>query len=111
MATGAELNTAAVDTSIRVAAGGSVSLGTIDADLGDVSISGTTITDSGLGETDVVASNLRLDATAVTGGIGTGANAVDVLVVTVSARSGTGGIYLSEMTGVAVDTTPVISVN
>ena len=116
MAHGSTLSTGSGN--VRVAATGAIALGAITT-TGDVSLSGSTITDafgSGTDTVNVTADELRIvnTGTAAGNGAGTGANHLEVSVAKLSADvngTGVGGLYLTESTGLQIGTLNAINAN
>lgn len=91
-----------VDAAIRVQAGGNIAVASITAGRGNVSLIslGGSIVEAGSdAAADVVAAGLRLSAAV---GIGSSAERLDTAVATLSARAGSGGIWLQESDAVRV---------
>jgi hypothetical protein len=116
MTHGATLSTGSGN--IRVAATGAIALGAIST-TGDVSLSGSTITDafaSGTDTVNVTADELRIvtTGTAAGDGAGTGANHLEVNATKLAADVNgtvTGGLYLTESTALQIGTLNAIHVN
>ena len=117
---------------LRVKAGGDITVGQLDARVasdrsgpslaiqatwGAVSLVSTggsildNASESVSGNADVYASELRLSAAATAGGIGQSGNHLESEVARVSAQTGTGGLYLTEATALAVGQTAAVTVN
>jgi hypothetical protein len=78
---------------------------------GNVSLSGTAITDAGSGLSDSInieAGQLRISATT---GFGADANAIESSITTLSASLGGGGLYLTETDDLIIGETAAIAVN
>ncbi|CAN5286776.1 hypothetical protein BH11PSE10_BH11PSE10_04430 [soil metagenome] len=93
---------ATVDSAIRVQAGGDIGVASIVAGRGDVSLislGGSIVESAGDAAPDVVSAGLRLSAAL---GIGTAAERLDTAVSILSARAGSGGIWLQEADAVRV---------
>ena len=88
----------------------SVTLGGLNATGGNVGVKATggSIIDGGDEDKEITASAVRLEALT---GIGASGNALDIAVAVVTARAGSGGIYLQEDNAITVDTVAVITVN
>jgi len=95
---------------IRYYAGTNLTLGAIDADGASVSLKADNITDSGTTDTDVTASGLRIETTDAAGGAGQSGNHLETSVATISADVNNGGLFLTELNEVAVDTVSAITV-
>ena len=94
---------------IRYEAGGSITLGSLNAGTAGVSlVSGASILDGGDTNVDVIATNLRIVAGA---GAGTRANHLETTITTLSANTGAGGLFLTESNDVIIGTVPAITVN
>ncbi len=93
---------------IALHAGGSATIETLNAGAGSVSIdAGGSILDqdaNGDSEVDIVAANLRLNAGSA---IGSGANAIETTVGTLSAHAGGGGLFIAETDGLILDSVTV----
>jgi len=100
--------TASNGGNIGLRAGGNAVIETVDAASGDVRITaGGSILDQDAGadtEVDIVGNRLLLNAG---GAIGTGANALETTVATMSASAGSGGVFIAETDGLVVDTVAV----
>ncbi|MCA2995520.1 MAG: hypothetical protein ING97_11330, partial [Gemmatimonas sp.] len=116
MTHGATLSTGSGN--VRVSATGAIALGAITT-TGDVSLSGSTITDafaSGTDTVNVTADELRIvtTGTASGNGAGTGANHLEVDVAKLAADvngTGTGGLFLTESSALDIGTLNDINVN
>lgn len=82
---------------MRLVAGGTLVIGQLDADTGDLVVQGVSI--AGVGGTDITGSALRL---AATGGDAGSGDAPLTLTLTQVAASASGGLFLSETDGIAV---------
>ncbi|MDP3794462.1 MAG: hypothetical protein Q8R13_00840, partial [bacterium] len=127
MADGSVIQTGGGTGNIRLHASGDITVGLLDARVasdrtgatlssqatwGAVSIaSDASILDNAQTSVDIYASELRLNASATAGGVGTGANHLEVEVSKVSAQVGTGGLYLTESSAITVGQTAAITVN
>ena len=90
-------------------AGGSVVIETLNAGTAAISVTalaGNLGDEDGAGDTqvDIVAAGLLLNAG---GAIGSGANALEITVGTLTAHTGAGGLFLTESDGLTVDTLAV----
>ncbi len=104
-------NATTVNANVRYFAAGSLTVAAISVGTGVVSLKATTITDSGTSDIDVTASAVRLEATAAAGAVGEATNHLELTVGTVSAKAGTGGLFLTESDDLIVDTVAAVSVN
>ena len=99
---------------IRYAANGTLSVGALST-AGSVSLSASSITDSGTsGTTDVTANELRLVSTGTADGqgAGTSGNHLKLNVNKLAANvAGTGGLYVTEATGLQIGTLVAINVS
>jgi hypothetical protein len=104
-------NTILSDGNIRIHAAGVMTIGSIQANQGSVSLSGTNIIDSGTNDIDITASQLRMINTALEGGAGTTNNMLQTSVDMISAHVNNAGLYIKETDGIKVDIVDDISVN
>ncbi|WP_176330217.1 hypothetical protein, partial [Oceanospirillum sanctuarii] len=94
MADGATSTT--TDGNIRYAVSGDLTLGGLSSNTGDISLIANSISDAGSDEIDLSAQQLRVSITGAAGGFGSGDNAIETAVGTLSAQSGSAGFFLLE---------------
>ena len=105
--------TTAAGGNIRYAAAGTLTLGALSTGA-SVSLSASSITDSGTSETDITATQLRLITTGASAGqgAGTSGNHLEINVSMLAADvKGTDGLYVTEADGLVIGTLGAINVN
>ncbi|MFZ4860423.1 MAG: beta strand repeat-containing protein, partial [Desulfuromonadaceae bacterium] len=102
-----EADTSSGSGNIRYSAATTMTIGSLTT-LSNVSLSGTSITDSGTTETDITAATLMVRATT---GFGEGSNHIETTIDALAAAVGAGGLFVTESNGVTVDTVAAIAVN
>ncbi|MBV5341891.1 MAG: S-layer family protein, partial [Deltaproteobacteria bacterium] len=92
---------------IRYAAATTMTIGSLSTS-GNISLSGTAITDSGTNEMDITAATLMVRAST---SFGASDNHIETTIGTLAANVGSGGLFVTENTGILVDTVSAITVN
>jgi len=107
MADGATSTT--LNQNIRYAAAGDVMVAALHAGTAAISIvAGASVIDGGDIQVDVIASSLRVDAVA---GAGQSINHLDTSIMNISAKAGSGGIFVSNSSALTVTSTGAININ
>jgi hypothetical protein len=107
-----ETQTVSNSGNIRYAANaGNLTVSSLNAGDADVSLVAQRILDGGDSHTDIIANNLRLNATVGIGNNGVAVDAIDSLVVTLSARAAAGGIYINEVDALTLDAVGPLTVS
>ncbi|WP_232504079.1 LEPR-XLL domain-containing protein, partial [Thiomicrospira microaerophila] len=88
-----------------------LTLSSLNAGTGNISLLAGSILDGGDSHTDIIANELRLHATVGIGNNGTTINAIDTQVSVLSARSGAQGLFINEAGTLTIDRVAAIKVN
>ncbi|WP_167470108.1 beta strand repeat-containing protein, partial [Vreelandella andesensis] len=88
-----------------------ITLGGLDAGTGNISLVAGSILDGGDTHTDIIADQLRLNATLGIGSDGTDVNAIDTQINTLSASSRANGVFINETDALVIDAVDAITVN
>ncbi|MFP4475735.1 MAG: beta strand repeat-containing protein [Desulfatibacillaceae bacterium] len=98
---------AAGDSNVRITAGTTVTLGSVDAGTGQVAVNaGGAVTDAGAGATNVTASALRFDVA----GMGSGGNAIETLIATIAGVLGSGDFFVTNTGDLVIGTVGTVPV-